>query len=234
MRSIVATTWILGLVACASAGCGGGRAAEQDALDQLKQELTRTRGELDQTRSQVEDLSRRLFLLSDRVERNNVELSRSQPPPRLKVVTLTPTAIPAAPVAPRQDAPPPSAESLYKRGLGLYRAHQYDDAEVVFLTFLSYYPAHEYSDNAYYWMGESRFDRKQYQQAVEAFLAVVERFPEGNKVPDALLKLAYSYQALEKPDQALMTLKELAETYPRSIPAKKARARLMELDPSEG
>ena len=62
------------------------------------------------------------------------------------------------------------------------------DAEASFQRFLQANPKSELADNAQYWIGECRYSRNDLKGALAAFREVVERFPKGNKVPDAMLK----------------------------------------------
>jgi tol-pal system protein YbgF len=228
-----------GLYACSSSQDG-------TMLSKMQTELAEARTTIRALDSKVEKLSQLVFIMADKIESNKVEISRTQPPRRLKVVRLTPRDVT---VDNRQkpmkiainntrkikafDAPKkPRPQPLYDKALSLVRAKQYDEAEVLFLTFISHFPTHDYADNVYYWMGESYYDRKKYQKSVDLFLQVIEKYPDGNKVPDALLKLSYSYLKLKMRDEALMNFRELIATYPRSIAAKKARVKLMELDPT--
>jgi hypothetical protein len=63
---------------------------------------------------------------------------------------------------------------------------------------------------------------------------VIERYPNGNKVPDALLKVGYSYLALGSTEAGRQTLGQLQRSYPRHEAAALAESRLAELDRSDG
>jgi TolA-binding protein len=60
---------------------------------------------------------------------------------------------------------------------------------------------------------------------------VVTRYPRGNKVPDALLKLGYCQLQLGLRDAARKTLARVVADYPKSNPAALASAKLTELEP---
>ena len=59
---------------------------------------------------------------------------------------------------------------------------------------------------------------------------MVEKFPRGNKVPDALLKVAFTYLALGSARPGRETLQELVRNYPRHPASGLAEAKLAELD----
>ena len=91
------------------------------------------------------------------------------------------------------------------------------------------YPSHELADNAQYWLGECFYHRKDYSMALREFRRVVEKFPRGNKVPDALLKLGFSYLALGSTRPGREALTELVRSYPRHPASGLAAAKLAEL-----
>jgi TolA-binding protein len=65
---------------------------------------------------------------------------------------------------------------------------------------------------------------------VREFRKVIEHYPSGNKVPDALLKVGFSYLLLGSTEAGRQTLSQLQRSYPRHEAAGLASARLAELD----
>jgi tol-pal system protein YbgF len=126
--------------------------------------------------------------------------------------------------------PDMEAFRLYRRSYEALRQGKHDEATDGFREFLRRYPAHDLADNAQYWLGECYYDVKDFTSAVREFRRVVERFPHGNKVPDALLKVSYSYLALGSIDAGRQTLEQLIRSYPQHETAVLATARLAEID----
>ena len=126
--------------------------------------------------------------------------------------------------------PDMEAFRLYRRSYEALRLGKHDEAAEGFREFLRRYTAHDLADNAQYWLGECYYDVKDFASAVREFRRVVERFPHGNKVPDALLKVGYSYLALGSIDAGKQTLEQLIRSYPRHETAVLATARLAELE----
>jgi tol-pal system protein YbgF len=129
--------------------------------------------------------------------------------------------------APRP-APAPNALDLYRRSLEALRSGRHDEAVTGFREFLQRFAGHEFADNAQYWLGECFYDRKDYGAAAREFRRVVERYPQGNKVPDAMLKLGFSYFAAGSCDPARQALDQLVHAYPKHDAATLATARLAE------
>ncbi len=118
--------------------------------------------------------------------------------------------------APRPSALDPEAKRAYDAALSLVNGKQFDKALDAFAAFLIKWPDHPYADNAMYWRGECYFARGEYLSASEQFEGVLARFPAGNKVPDALLKLGITSQKLGNPVKAKECFDQLARQYPQT------------------
>jgi tol-pal system protein YbgF len=127
--------------------------------------------------------------------------------------------------APAVDGDDP-ALALYRRGTSALKAREHAAAITAFRDLVARFPAHDYADNAQYWLGEAFYDQKDYARAITEFRATVSRYPRGNKVPDALLKIGFAYQALGETDKARAALQQVVALYPGSSPAAIATARL--------
>jgi tol-pal system protein YbgF len=118
------------------------------------------------------------------------------------------------------------ASERYHAAVGLLRAGRHDDAIAAFRKFVRENPKHGFADNAQYWLGEAYYDRKDYTRALAEFRAAVDKFPRGNKVPDALLKVGYCYLALGQTDKGRFALEQVIAIYPKTEPALLAGKRL--------
>jgi len=95
--------------------------------------------------------------------------------------------------------------------------------------FLRSYADTDLADNAQYWVGESRYARKDYAGALAAFRETVERFPEGNKVADALFKAGQCFEAQGDQGSALETYREVIQRYAETAAAARATERVRAL-----
>ncbi len=118
------------------------------------------------------------------------------------------------------------AATEYRAAVDLVRNSDLEHAIAALRTFVSRHPHHDYADNAQYWLGEAFYKHKNFKQALTEFRAVIETYPRGNKVPDALLKVGYCYLALGKTDKAKAVLEQVVTLYPKSQPAALASKRL--------
>ncbi len=99
--------------------------------------------------------------------------------------------------------------------------------------FKTKYPQHDLSDNAAYWLAECSFAAREYARAAEEFQRVIDEFPRSDKVPDALLRIAMSYQAIGRTEEAGETFRRITNGYPRSEAAAEAQRAIAELDSRE-
>jgi tol-pal system protein YbgF len=118
------------------------------------------------------------------------------------------------------------ATEEYKAAVELVKAGSHEDAIAALRSFLAKHPRHDYADNAQYWLGEAHYAQKDYPRALVEFRNVIETYPRGNKVPDALLKVGYCYQALGQAEKARAVLEQVVNLYPQTPPAAVAAKRL--------
>jgi tol-pal system protein YbgF len=149
------------------------------------------------------------------------------------------SGLPPTQVGPTAESMPPAAEKgpgrkpfdsrpieIYKRAFALLQEKQHESALAEFERFLDQYPNHEYSDNCLYWMGEAYYDLQNYGKAIDCFEKVVTLYPNGNKVPDSLLKSALSYQNAGNRKMAQEVKGMLVSQYPGTRAAQLAQEKL--------
>ena len=120
-------------------------------------------------------------------------------------------------------------QGAYNQAFDILKAGKYADAITAFQQFLQTYPQSSLADNAQYWLGESYYVTRDFQNAAAAFQTVLDRWPDSRKAPDALLKLGYTQAQLQHTAQARATLSSVATRYPGSDAANLAAARLLQL-----
>jgi tol-pal system protein YbgF len=143
-------------------------------------------------------------------------------------ITGTASAEAAAPPPVKATTDSGEATILYRTAYDHLRGGRYLEAERDLREFVRRFPRHDYADNAQYWLGETFYARKTYHDAATAFRAVVERWPTGNKAPDALLKLGYSLLMLGERDKGQKVLSQVLSHYPNTEAARLADKRLKE------
>jgi len=117
-------------------------------------------------------------------------------------------------------------ELLYEEGMELLRERRFSYALDKFTLLVELYPHSELADNALYWAGECCYVQNLPGEALHFFRRVVREYPMGNKVPDALLKMAYLYFSQGEREEGLRLLRDLTSRYPHHPVAEKALVRL--------
>ena len=205
-----------------------GDADLQANIDSLKSDLQAMAGRVDDLGLSAkkpaeelaryrEDSDRRIVALEDRIVKLQVAMDELNK--RLKDVTLSGSA------APNVATP----DALYMKGLELFKAGDMAGARTQLTQFIEKHASHELVPNARYWVGETYYGEKNYEQAILEFQEVVKQHPKKEKAPAAMLKQALSFKALKDMKSTQYLLKRLATDYPKSDEAKKARVLMKEL-----
>ncbi|MBI1996631.1 MAG: tol-pal system protein YbgF [Deltaproteobacteria bacterium] len=99
-----------------------------------------------------------------------------------------------------------------------------------FKEFLKKHAKSKLAVNAQYWLGECHYALREFDQAIIEFDAVRRKYPQGDKVPAALLKQGYAFAELGEKVNARLILQEVVEKYPQSSEAAKAKLKLKALE----
>jgi len=137
-----------------------------------------------------------------------------------------------APRGPRDSAAPqmatlppsPSPRDEYDLAYGYVLRKDYALAEAALRQFLQKFPSDRMAPDAQFWLGETMFQRQQYREAADAFVAMSKKYENHHKAPDALLRLGQSLGALNERELACATLGEVPRKYPRASQAIKHAA----------
>lgn len=117
---------------------------------------------------------------------------------------------------PAQVANVASPEEQYNTATRLLRQGDWAGAEATLKDFLQAYPDDSLAPNAHYWLGETYYVRAQYDLAASAFLEGYERYSDGPKAPDSLLKLGMSLLQLGEVKDACVTFATVVDRYGES------------------
>jgi tol-pal system protein YbgF len=123
-------------------------------------------------------------------------------------------------------ADPVKEQQAYQAAFNLLKAGRYDQAAKAFQKFLADYPSGKFSDNAQYWLGESYYVTRNFDNAMREFTTLVDEHPDSQKLTHAMLKIGYIHDELGQKDKAREVLTQLTEDYPQSTAAGLAAKRL--------
>jgi tol-pal system protein YbgF len=104
--------------------------------------------------------------------------------------------------------------AAYEAAFNLIRSRDYDAAESAFTAFLAQHPGHDLASNASYWLGETHYVRGDFEAAARIFAEGYQRYPQGAKAPDNLLKMGMSLSGMGSPQDACVAYAQLQKEYP--------------------
>ncbi len=217
-------------------GSSGSRLAEQGAeIEALREEVAQLRGQVEDLRKQVAQGATAAPVVPTAGEPGTPGAGAEAATAGEVGAVSPPTTGGGDESAALPEGAAPAEEIRdYEDAFRRYRAGDYAGAIDRFQVFLQTHPSSEYADNALFWMGESYFKLNDYEQAAVAFDKVVKRFPNGNKVPDALYRQGVSLleignrtkqQKTYKP-AACQIFRRIADEYPNSERVSEARRQL--------
>ncbi len=99
-------------------------------------------------------------------------------------------------------------------------------ARELLTDFLTRYPKDELSPNAQYWLGETYYSEKKWNDSIVEFQKVLKEHKNSDKVPDALLKIGMAFQAQGDCQNATLFFEEVTQSHRNSAAAKTARERV--------
>lgn len=123
----------------------------------------------------------------------------------------------------------PEEEKAYLATFDKLKNADYNGAIAGFRNMLERWPSGRYADNAWYWMGEAQYVKRDYASALQSFLSMTQAFPDSPKMPDALLKAGRCQVVLKRSTEARGLFQRVISDYPSSNAATLARQDLQQL-----
>jgi tol-pal system protein YbgF len=210
----------------------------RDSTDTRLAKLERDMSALSQSMKSVEDLSRKQFLdlsmsLESKDEKIRTILGKLEELEsqlrtywgetkgalkELKGGAETPTPQRRGPAVPQGNY-----EELYTQAFAAFQRGLYQDSVRAFSEFVRAYPPDTpLIPNARYWMGEGYMNLKDQEKAIISFQEVIDKYPNSEKAPRALLRQAEAFGELGDKKSSTTLLKRVIELYPKSDEARVA------------
>ncbi len=212
--------------------------------EKLQQQVAQLKGIIEEQNHRIDNLKDKQKLLyldidsrlaelesNNSIHKNRTELSNTNQSSTPTVEPQKNTLIQTS-VIPTKDSTSPQLigfQDEYDIAFAHLRAGRFLESARAFEDFIQKYPDNELTDNAYYWLGESYYVKRQYPQALAAFQSLINKFPNSPKAPDSLLKIGYSYYEMDDLAKADENLKKVINNYPNSSVARLAQNRLRQL-----
>lgn len=192
---------------------------QNEELAKLKADLLT---DLEQMENRISELNAELNDLSDRIEK----IGRRVGAWRGELLTAPPSLTETLAVNFDTAITGIDPDKIYNTAYLDFTQGNYPVAITGFRRFIQLFPSSEMADNAQYWIGECFYSLNLLDSAIVEFRQVKEKYPQGNKLPSALYKLALIYQLQGKNKLAKEKFSEIISIYPASPEAKLAQERL--------
>lgn len=180
------------------------------AVDGLRTGSANRGVEVDQLKEQIQQLNGQLAELHQKLQAN-----------------ANSNALPAIPSGDQSGKPLPDGEpELYRYG---YERKRDDDCEEAVRAFSEYarkYPKATQADNAIYLMAECLSQRGDYTTSLKSLRTIMEKYPDGDKVDDALILTHDNFVALGRCKDGIPFLERLLAEMPNSNRAREGSKKL--------
>jgi tol-pal system protein YbgF len=221
-KLLILTAFALPTAAAAQSGY------TEDRLNQLQQSIILLTGQIEQLQYKNQQLQQQMEKMQADYEYRleQLEKGRGGGGPR---PSAPPAAGPPPPASPPQAAAPPPAaggatgDQLYHDAFKMLQDGDYAGAEKAFRTFVQRNPQHVLAGNAQYWLGETYYARRDYQNAMTAFAEGFKVYKTSPKGPDNLLKLGITLAVLNRKSDACAVFARFNQDYPRATDLQKRR-----------
>ncbi|AQQ69589.1 tol-pal system protein YbgF [Microbulbifer agarilyticus] len=190
----------------------------------LQQEVQELRGAVEELRHEIKRLRQQRTEDYMNLDRRISKLDGAAPaegaPAGAAVGTNAADAKqPQAPATSGGGAAPQASESerdRYQASFGLARKGDYAGASKAFKSLLEDYPDGQYAPNANYWLGEIALVQGNIEEARTWFVALLDGYPNSNKVWDGRYKLGTVYHQLGDNAKAKDLLEQVASSDQRA------------------
>ena len=208
----------------------------QAGLDGLRVDLQSMQGNAGDQERLAEDIDQELALLRDelslRISDHDARLTQLEEAGNSAPGSITDEPKPVTSPTTVISTPDPtpageSAPELYNRALETIRQEkQYPQGRELMQSFLKRYPADALAINASYWIGETFYAEKNYQNAILQFEEIIQKHGDHPKAASATLKQGLAFDAIGDKTNAKLLYQRVIEQFPLSDEASKAKAKL--------
>ena len=206
----------------------------QTQIEALKQDIASLRGEREQ-------LLREITLLQRAQKDTNVEIEE-----RFQKINGQLAKQEAAPPSPvKEEAPKSSKVNVqvdgfefladpdekrdFEAAFVLFRKGDFAAAAKEFAQFVRVYSASGYKPSALYWLGSSKFARRDFNEAIAQLKGLANDFPNHARTPEAMLTIGNAQLEIKQAKEARKTFNELLKLYPTTEAAAAAKDRLAQI-----
>jgi len=202
----------------------------------IEKTLKESAAEREVLRAQISSLESQMKILKDRMAAvenaaKHKEEMNGQQKPSTQTEGVEKMSENAAPdKSPEKKDVPDERTKTYDAAYQAFNNKQYKASREKFEAFIKDYPKNDLTDNAQFWIAETYYAEKYYEDAILAYETLLKKHPDSEKTGSALLKQAFAFIEISDAKTGKIILNKLIEKYPDSKDAELARKKLAELD----
>jgi len=194
-------------------------AAQQEEITKLKQQIRKLQLTMHRLKSTTSLLKKARRISKKKLDKKIEKIARAIKPQAIK------SAEPAD-----QNVAAEKEKDHYTAAYLALKSGRYEEAITKFRDLLKAYPKGQYSDQAYYWLGESYLALNNVSRAIGNMEWLVSHYPESTKHAATMLKLGLAYQSQERFDEAKNIWRKLIHLHGDTPAAERAGKLLASLD----
>lgn len=111
-----------------------------------------------------------------------------------------------------------------------FKDKKYKEARAKFEAFIKDSPKHKLAGNAQFWVAETYYAEKDFENAILAYETLLKKYPDTDKTSGALLKQGFAFAEIGDKKTARVILEKLVQKHPDSKDSALARKKLAEFD----
>jgi len=201
----------------------------KSTIDNLEQKLKQKQAQIDELRVLLNIKKDKIAIFDSKVKNLQTQLASGQSYSSGKNTQFTRSNTLSQRARAARVSANVSFRQAYKEALKEFNSRKYKEAIRDFSLLIQTNPNHPLASNCHYWIGESYYALKNYQNAKNAFESVLS-YQKTYKREPALLMLGLSYLRLGDKEQAKEQFSTLVRNYPNSTYAKKAKRLLNRIE----
>jgi tol-pal system protein YbgF len=196
-----------------------------DRIQRLESQIRQTNGRLEEAENKNRELETRLKKINDDVDFRFNDLSKKPVAAPVQPKSLSDLSQNASKGGLSNDPAAGglsgltgkiSAEEKFKEARKLIDEKKYEAAEAQFRIFIEQNPNDKLIGEAYYYLGETQYQRKMYKVSIAQFLKVTTNYDKALRAPNAVLRLGQALYSIGEREQSCGAFGELLRKYPNA------------------
>jgi len=180
-------------------------------------EETTKKDNIVELKAKIDDLNNRISVMNEQIESLKARVKdENGKSAEERIISAYKKEKPQENITKEDEPKDNSIYSEYSDAFALFKNKEYSKAMIAFSSFIDKYPDTILTDHAYFWLGESYYQQREYTLAISEYLKVIKKFSNGSKTPEAMLRVAMSYTQLGEKKDSDAYLNGLASKYPNS------------------